>query len=412
DMFEIQSAPDDRDFPVAEISPKIMSLVLEWIYTESITLSRETILDLLLAAHMLQLEELIEIGFQFLENNLCPENCIGLWKISNVALTKIRDLARRFILSHFEEVVHCDEFQQLTAQELISLIEEDELIVKNETAVYQAILHWTNHDLQQRRAEFSRLLTKVRLPELSPHFVEHNVLNNALVTDDIECISAISKSMVAAYEVSVYRGSRHHLVRPRIPGEILLAIGGWSCGDPINQIEAYDYKADRWFEVTNHEERPRAYHGSVFFKGSVYCVGGFDKREHFNSVRRLDLGTRTWHEMPCMYYKRCYVSVTVLNDCIYAMGGYNGKTRLNTAEVYDPKSRQWSLIAPMIEQRSDAKCTTFNGKIYICGGFNGTAVLQTVECYCAETNQWSLIAPMTTRRTGVGVIAHANLIYA
>jgi hypothetical protein len=38
--------------------------------------------------------------------------------------------------------------------------------------------------------------------------------------------------------------------RPRIPHEILFAIGGWSGGNPTNFIETYDTRADRWIKVS------------------------------------------------------------------------------------------------------------------------------------------------------------------
>uniref|UniRef100_A0A3B4AL41 BACK domain-containing protein n=1 Tax=Periophthalmus magnuspinnatus TaxID=409849 RepID=A0A3B4AL41_9GOBI len=290
------------------------------------------------------------------------------------------------------------------SQELSGFIEDDELDVKNETVVYQAVLHWTNHDLQQRRVDFPHVLAKVRFDQISLEFLNNNVLSNPLVKDHLH-----TREVQAIYALSNSAGSHIRLIRPRLPGAILLAIGGWSGGDPTNGIEAYDYKADRWVNVTNHQERARAYHGSVFL---VYCVGGFDGTEHFNSVRRLDLATRTWHEMPPMYHRRCYVSVAVLNRCIYAMGGHNGHIRLSTAEVFDPETNLWSPIRPMNEQRSDANCVAVNGEIYICGGFNDIECLQTAECYDPRTKQWSLIAPMTTRRSGVAVIAYGDYIYA
>uniref|UniRef100_A0A3B3ZIB2 BACK domain-containing protein n=1 Tax=Periophthalmus magnuspinnatus TaxID=409849 RepID=A0A3B3ZIB2_9GOBI len=297
---------------------------------------------------MLLLEKLGKICYCYMEDHMCPENCISIWKFCHVVLLhKTKDLAWRFIMSHFEE-------------ELSGFIEDDELDVKNETVVYQAVMHWTNYDLQQRRVDFPHVLAKVL--------------------------------------------THIRLIRPRLPGAILLAIGGWSGDDPTNGIEAYDYKADRWVNVTNHQERARAYHGSVFLNGFVYCVGGFDGTEHFNSVRRLDLATRTWHEMPPMYHRRCYVSVAVLNGCIYAMGGYNGHIRLNTAEVFDSETNQWSQIPPMNEQRSDANYLHLWRFQWQC--------LQTAECYNPRTKQWSLIAPMTTRRSGVAVIAYGDYIYA
>ena len=44
--------------------------------------------------------------------------------------------------------------------------------------------------------------------------------------------------------------SFHILTRPRLPHEVLLAVGGWSGGSPTNTIEAYDSRADQWVNVT------------------------------------------------------------------------------------------------------------------------------------------------------------------
>lgn len=51
-------------------------------------------------------------------------------------------------------------------------------------------------------------------------------------------------------------------------------------------------------------------------------------------------------------------------------------------------------------------------KIYICGGFNGNECLQTAEYFNPETNQWTMISPMNSRRSGIGVIAYADHVFA
>ena len=51
-------------------------------------------------------------------------------------------------------------------------------------------------------------------------------------------------------------------------------------------------------------------------------------------------------------------------------------------------------------------------KVYICGGFNGSDYLSTAECYDPESDQWTLIASMDSSRSGVGVIAYADRVFA
>lgn len=51
-------------------------------------------------------------------------------------------------------------------------------------------------------------------------------------------------------------------------------------------------------------------------------------------------------------------------------------------------------------------------QVYICGGFNGNECLSTAEVYNAESNQWTVIAPMRSRRSGIGVTAYGEHVYA
>jgi kelch-like protein 10 len=51
-------------------------------------------------------------------------------------------------------------------------------------------------------------------------------------------------------------------------------------------------------------------------------------------------------------------------------------------------------------------------RIYICGGFNGQECMNSAEYFDPKTNQWTIIAPMRNRRSGIGVIAYHNSIYA
>lgn len=57
------------------------------------------------------------------------------------------------------------------------------------------------------------------------------------------------------------------LTRPRIPYDILFAIGGWSAGSPTNFIETYDTRADRWLLSVDTDTVPRAYHGLCELRG-------------------------------------------------------------------------------------------------------------------------------------------------
>lgn len=102
------------------------------------------------------------------------------------------------------------------------------------------------------------------------------------------------------------------LARPRIPYQIIFAVGGWSAGSPTSFIETYDSRSDRWFLTPGSDVTPRAYHGLVALDNLIYMIGGFDGNEHFNTVRCYDPIAKAWSEKSCMHYQRCYVSCCAL----------------------------------------------------------------------------------------------------
>ncbi|XP_071770861.1 kelch-like protein 10 [Centroberyx gerrardi] len=409
------TSQEQRLYNIPGVSADTMRLLIEYAYTRSVPVTEENVEQLLAAADQLRVMGVVRTCCAFLEEQLCPKNCIGIWKFMDTyRCPDLRHKAFRFILRHFEEIaVASEEFLALSLQQLVDILERDDLNVKQESTVFEAVLRWIGHSPEERKGHIAVLLPKVRLALMTTDYFINNVKKSALVKGNRECKAIIINALKSIYELtnsdSIFQNP---LTRPRLPHGVVLAIGGWSGGSPTNAMEAYDPRADRWVNFTSDEESPRGYHGVAFLSGVVYCIGGYNSVEHLNSVRKFDLSTRTWHEVAPMHTRRCYVSVAVLHGYIYAMGGYNGHVRLNTAERYDPKTNQWTVLPPMHKERSDASATTLYGKVYICGGFNGNQCLATAERYDPETNQWTLIPDMRSRRSGVGIIAYRERVYA
>ncbi|XP_053270297.1 kelch-like protein 10 [Pleuronectes platessa] len=403
-------------FHIPLVSPDILRVIIEFAYTGSVASTEDNVQELMMTADMLNIVGIIQECSHFIGEQLCPQNCVGIWQFTNIChSSELRCKAFHYIIQHFEEVVPAEEFLQLSVKELTVFIGKDELNVRIESSVFEAILRWISHIPRERERYIAKLLSKVRLGLTSKDYIMNKVIPNVLVKNHPKCRKIEDNSLLIILHKNSRRslrsGLRNSLARPRLPNSVMLSSGGWSEGNPICEIEAYDISANLWINISDKLQHARAYHGSVFLNGYVYFLGGFDRVEYFNNVIRLDLRTHVWQEVAPMYYRRCYVSVTVLNGFIYALGGSDGIVRLNTGERYCPETNQWTLIAPMHLLRSDASCTVLHGKIYICGGFTGTECLQSSECYDPETDHWTLTSPMSTNRSGLSAAAYNNLIY-
>ncbi|KAK9977675.1 hypothetical protein ABG768_019476 [Culter alburnus] len=387
------SSTEKQFYEIPGMSQDSLSQIIQFAYTGSALITEENVTELLVAAD------------QFLVSGLRTALASAGLQKTFFSCSKLHHKAMHYILQNFEEVLlEPEEFLELSLEQLEELIGKDELNVKQEKVVFEAVLQWINYAPENRKQTIAVLLPKVRLGLMPSDYFINNVKNNPLVMENEACKPVIINAMKTMFDLSMDESTNqeliHQLTRPRLPSEILLAIGGWSGGNPTNEIEAYDVKADRWVSVTQDDERPRAYHGTAVLEEFVYCVGGYDGVEYFNSV------------VAPMHERRCYVSVAVLDGLIYAIGGFDRYQRLKTAEHYDPNTNQWTLTAPMNERRSDASATSLQGRVYICGGFTGIECLCSAESYNPETDQWTLISPMRSRRSGVGVIAYGDLVYA
>ncbi|CAL9704035.1 unnamed protein product [Knipowitschia caucasica] len=151
-MFERWAPAEQRAFPLGGLSPHIMSVLLEWIYTASVDLSLDTVQELVMAADMLLLEDLVQICFDYMLEHLNVHSSISVWHLADVVLSaQTREVCRWFILKHFKEVMVNEEFQQLTAEELSDFLEDDGLHVEEEITVFQAVVQWVQHDLKCRK---------------------------------------------------------------------------------------------------------------------------------------------------------------------------------------------------------------------------------------------------------------------
>ncbi|XP_060529923.1 kelch-like protein 10 isoform X2 [Cylas formicarius] len=401
------------------LSSEMLQTLLVYVYLRKLNLNDENVYSILIAADYLSLLGALELCCDYLETILRPSNCLSILQFAKDHFCgKLQKNTWKYILRNFTQIASQSlEILNLNLVQLQEIINSDDLNVKSEETVWEVILKWIEYEPDQRREHIVQLMKCIRLGLLDTQFFLERVKDHPYVASSEASRPMIIETLKFLYDLEMITHRDGEVItpeiaRPRVPHEILFAIGGWSGGSPTNFIETYDTRADRWVKVEEVDPiGPRAYHGTAVVGFNIYVIGGFDGMDYFNSCRCFDAVNKTWREIAPMHARRCYVSTTVMDEIIYAMGGYDGHHRQNTAERYDFKTNQWTLTAPMNMQRSDASACTLNGKIYITGGFNGQECMHSAEVYDPEANQWTLIAPMRSRRSGVSCIAYHEQVY-
>lgn len=162
-LFTRWSDSDKKTFNIPGLSPDAMQLILDYAYTGSFSVTEDNVQELLLAADQFNIVNGIQICYKFLEEQMSPENCIGIWHFTNICIyPEMRRKAYNYIITHFEEVASCEELLQLSVEKLIDIIERDDLIVKEENTVFEAITTWIAHLPEERERHIAPLLSKVQ----------------------------------------------------------------------------------------------------------------------------------------------------------------------------------------------------------------------------------------------------------
>ncbi|XP_035687959.1 kelch repeat and BTB domain-containing protein 8-like [Branchiostoma floridae] len=107
--------------------------------------------------------------------NVGCSTCVDLYKFADVfSVDSVRKACLRGIARHFTMVTSSEELCSLSVNQLTEIISHDELDVKEETTVWEAMVRWVQHSREDRRH---------LLPSILPH-----IRFNLLTSDDMAAI--------------------------------------------------------------------------------------------------------------------------------------------------------------------------------------------------------------------------------
>ncbi|XP_069963163.1 kelch-like protein 10 isoform X1 [Bactrocera oleae] len=412
---------ENRSVHIPGMSGTIMEQLIQYAYLRKCTINAENVHELLISADYVGMIGLVTLCKQHLAAMLTPENCVSIMGFARFRfLDDLYAKARNYLLRYFIEIAAKNkDILEMGLKDFYDIISDDELNTREEDHVWKLCIKWIDHDPENRKQYVAQLMQGVRLGLMTPKCFMDEVKEHPYVLqcEDakpliVETFKFISNLYVPFRMPFSKKLTTPPLAMPRLPHEVIFAIGGWSGGTSKGCIETYDTRADRWVNIPAEDPAgPRAYHGTAVIGYKIYSIGGYDGVEYFNTCRVFDAVRKNWKEIAPMHCRRCYVSVAELNGLIYAIGGYDGHNRLNTVERYNPKTNQWTVITPMNMQRSDASACTLKGKIYATGGFNGQECLDSAEYYDPGNNIWTRIPNMNHRRSGVSCVAFRGQLY-
>lgn len=410
------SESSQTEVTIRDVDETAMDILIDFCYTSNIVVEESNVQTLLPAACLLQLAEIQDVCCEFLKRQLDPSNCLGIRAFADThACRELLRIADKFTQHNFQEVMEHEEFLLLPLTQLIDIISSDELNVRSEEQVFQAVMSWVKYNMTERRVHLAHVLQHVRMPLLTPKFLVGTVGSDILIKSDEACRDLVDEAknyLLLPQERPLMQGPRTRPRKPIRKGEVLFAVGGWCSGDAIASVERYDPQTGEWKMVSPMSKR-RCGVGVAVLNDLLYAVGGHDGQSYLNSIERFDPQTNQWSsDVAPTSSCRTSVGVAVLDGFLYAVGGQDGVSCLNHVERYDPKENKWSKVASMNTRRLGVAVAVLNGYLYAIGGSDGQCPLNTVERYDPRANKWTTVNSMSTRRKHLGCAVFNNMIYA
>lgn len=146
------------------VSNKMFQIFLDYAYTGTCNINKNNVKELLKFADQYQLLDVVQMCCCYLIEELNPDNCFEILEFATQYFCKeLIQRVRLFIRHHFGRLLRESKaFFEISSQYLQSILTDDELNVKTEQTVFEAVKLWVNHNPLERKGDILDLLKCVR----------------------------------------------------------------------------------------------------------------------------------------------------------------------------------------------------------------------------------------------------------
>ena len=142
-------------------------------------------------------------------------------------------------------------FLGLRREALVELVRSDELGVRSERAVCEAVMGWVRHDLGSRRGWLGEVLGVVRMGLLPPAYLAGTVGADPLVIESSEALRILAEAkryseLRGAERAAAESDGRLRKRKHASVGQQLVVVGGDDGCCQLKSAEVYDTSAGQW----------------------------------------------------------------------------------------------------------------------------------------------------------------------
>ncbi|KAK3551465.1 hypothetical protein QTP70_017411 [Hemibagrus guttatus] len=388
-----------------------LRLVLEYLYTANVTLSLDTVEEVLSVSKILNIPQVTKLSVQFLNDQISVQNYKQICKIAALhGLDETKKLANKYLV---EDVL------LLNFEEMCAMLDALPPPVESELALFQMSVLWLEHDRETRMHYAPDLMKRLRFALIpAPELVER-VQSVDFMRSDPVCQKLLLDAM--NYHLMPFRQHCRQTTASRIRSNkrMLLLVGGLPPGPdrlPSNLVQYYDDEKKTW-KILTIMPYNSAHHCVVEVENFLLLLGGEDQwnpngKHSTNFVSRYDPRFNSWIQLPPMQERRASFFACCLDKHLYVIGGRNETGYLSSVEAYNLETNEWNYVSSLPQPLAAHAGAVHNGKIYISGGVHNGEYVSWLYCYDPVMDVWARKQDMNTKRAIHALAVMNDRLYA
>ncbi|XP_041376158.1 kelch-like protein 6 [Gigantopelta aegis] len=329
-------------------------------------------------AEMMQFDALKSLCVCYLNNNLTltTENCVNRWRLlKRYGMDGLATKALQYVVKNFEELSNNGSVMDLTKDEYIQVLSQDDLSQKEDDVLRDA-LTWITEKKPSVETMVD-LFNQIRFEYVSFSYLSDNIDFTSFLTKYDTLQQIVQKSI----ESHSFLKGINPFIDNRFLGRTVNAMFVLTCG-PVMSVACLTDKT--WYRLP-----PSGNSLSLWFTGaalgkSIYITGG-SYRETSTTV--YDVWEKTWSSGPCLNYERFEHCMAVLGDTVYVIGG----KRNNTIEQLRVGQDKWQVVGDLGCSRRDSCAEAVGTNILVMGGKMDGSETDQVHCFNTRTRAVSTI---------------------
>ncbi|KAK0138148.1 Kelch-like protein 22 [Merluccius polli] len=408
------------EIPVRGVTHVAMSKLLDFIYTSEVELDLACVQEVLVAATLIQIEDVIRFCCDFLFSWLDESNILEVQKLAEMfGLQQLEAKVNLFILQNIQSLSRTEAYRQLPAEKVLQVLSSEELEVLGENEVYEAALHY-HYSPEQVETDQVRFQDNLRMLKAVRFCLMEKPALERLYGRLEPCPLKESVALALRYHEQelLQPMLQGPLSQPRSNAHCILGFGGMyesgSSADSEGLFQVFRPSWGEWRTLGAVQSHHMSNQGVAVLNNFVYLVGG-DKNTSslYAETRcwRYDPRHNSWCSIKPLQQQHADHCLCVLGDHIYAIGGRDYRNELESVERYDPHTNTWEYVAPLKREVYAHAGAVLDGKMYVTCGRRGPVYLRETYSFDPAADQWVACADGPVERAWHAAAALNGRIY-